>query len=84
MTTHIETPEERARAQAQIEDFARRANDVKRAVETLERAFKELSDWPYAIGEVLPQLKQSASSVAYIALEWATLSNTDFDPNHPV
>jgi hypothetical protein len=79
----VETPEQRARAQAQIEEFARRANDVKRVVEALERAFKELSDWPYAIGEVLPQLKQSASSVAYIALEWATLSNTEFDPSKP-
>jgi hypothetical protein len=58
----VETPEKFARAQALIEQFARRANDVKRAVETLERAFKELSDWPYALGAELPQLKQTANA----------------------
>jgi hypothetical protein len=80
----VETSEQAARAQAQIEDFARRADAVKRAVAALEDAFNQLDDWPYNLGKVLSELKQSASSAAYITCEWATLSNADFDPSELV
>jgi hypothetical protein len=45
-----QTPEQAARAQAQMEDFARLAYNVKRTVDALEDAFCGLADWPEGIG----------------------------------
>jgi hypothetical protein len=76
----METPEQAERAQCQMEDFARLAHNVKRAVERLEEEFCGLADWPEDIGEKMPQLAATANFVADAALDWARMCNTDFDP----
>jgi hypothetical protein len=76
----IETPEQAARAQAQIERFACLAHAVLRAVEVLEDEFTGLTDWPEAIGETMPRLSAAAELIASAAWEWAAQCNVDFDP----
>jgi hypothetical protein len=72
------------RAQTQMENFARLAWAMKRAVEALEDEFCGLADWPEAIGEAMPQLAAAANVIADWALEWAQVSNADFDPSTPL
>jgi hypothetical protein len=78
-----QTPEQAARAQAQMEDFARLAYNVKRAVDALEDAFCGLSDWPEGIGETMPKLAAAANLAADWSCDWAQLGNCEFDPSIP-
>jgi hypothetical protein len=79
-TMTIETPEQAAQAQAQMEDFARLAHDVKIAVEALEDAFCGLADWPEHLFETMPELSAAAKTVADNARDWAKVGNADFEP----
>jgi hypothetical protein len=79
----VETLEQAAQAQREIEDFARRARDVRIAVEALEGAYCGLADCPDGVGEAMHQLHRAAVFVATDALNWAWISNTDFDPSTP-
>jgi hypothetical protein len=76
----VETLEQWEQAQAQIEDFARLAHNVKIAAEALATAFRGLADYPYMIEDAMPELSHFAREVAFQAYEWASLSNADFDP----
>ena len=76
----IETPEQAARSQAQVENFARMCWRVRRAVERLEDEFSGLADFPEAIGEAMPRLSAAAELIADAAEDWARLCNTNFDP----
>src|SRR5262245_25577581 len=69
------------RSQAQMEEFARVAHEVKRAVEALEDAFTGLADWPHHLGETMPVLADAAKFIANEAKEWANGSNTKLDPS---
>ena len=53
-----ETPEEAERSQQQIEDFARLAHDVRRAIKQLEDAFAALESSPELIAEDCPILSE--------------------------
>jgi hypothetical protein len=66
-----------------MEEFARLAFEVKRAVERLEDEFCGLEDWPDIIGENMPKLAAAANAVANEAEEWARMCNDDFDPSTP-
>jgi hypothetical protein len=77
----IETLEEIRHSQEQIENFAGLARAAKIAVEVLEDAFRELADYPEEIGEAMHQLRRAATFVATDALNWAWISNPDFDPS---
>jgi hypothetical protein len=69
------------RSQAQMEDFARLAYKMKCAVEALEDAFTGLADWPCHLGQMMPQLTDTANFIAHEAQEWANGSNADFNPS---
>jgi hypothetical protein len=79
-TERPETPKEAAEAQRQIEDVARRANDVRRAVEQLGNVLLKLPDYPEHLDGEMCSLMDAASLVAELSLDWAQISNTDFDP----
>jgi hypothetical protein len=79
----VETPEEAARSQEQVEEFARLAHNAKIAVEALQNAFCELEDWPEPLDEEMPELGRLAESVASWTHEWAMACNADFDPSTP-
>jgi hypothetical protein len=76
----VETRQEAARAQEQIEDFARLAHDVKLIVSRLESAFHKLQDCPEALSETLWRLTGAAGDVAAIAAGWAQEGDAGFDP----
>ena len=69
------------RAQAKMEEFARLAHEVKRAVDVLEDAFTGLADWPDLIFQAMPPLAEAADVVADEAFEWASMSNTELNPS---
>jgi hypothetical protein len=73
-----ETPEEVAFAQEQIEHFARLARNVQITVETLADEFDYLDDYPENLGEMMPQLRTLADSMARTAIDWAKINNIDF------
>jgi hypothetical protein len=79
----IETLEEAARAQAEMEDLARLARDVKIIVTQFEDAFHKLQDYPEDLFDGLCQLTDAADAVAAITTDWAQVSNADFDPSTP-
>jgi hypothetical protein len=79
----IETLEQAAQAQQQIEDFARLARDAKIAVEQLADAFTELADWPEDIGAAMPELIAAANDIADGAWDWAKEGDCEFDPSAP-
>jgi hypothetical protein len=76
-----QTPEQAARAQEQIENFARLAYKVSLAVKELEDEFCGLADFTEAIGDAMPRLSEAAEIIADSALDWARGSNADFDPS---
>jgi hypothetical protein len=78
-----ETLEEAVCAQEQMEDLARLAHDVKTIVLRFEDAFHMLQDYPADLFGSLCQLTDAADAVASITLDWAQVSNADFDPNTP-
>jgi plasmid stabilization system protein ParE len=69
----IETPEQARRAQQQIEDVARLAAAVQRAVRKLEDEFCGLSDFPEHLAEAMPRLSAAANDCASITREWADI-----------
>jgi len=81
--TAVETPEQATRSRERIEDFARRAHDVRCAVECLEKAFLELADYPEDLGGAMARLRALADVTGSIAHDWATQDNCDFDPSAP-
>ena len=80
----MQTAKQAARAKQQIEDLARRASAMKRAVEALEDEFCGLADWPEDIGNAMPRLSAAAELLANAAKDWARLCNVDFDPSTPL
>jgi predicted RNase H-like HicB family nuclease len=69
------------RSQAQAEELARLAHEMKRAVETLEDAFTGLGDWPDHLLGMMQRLAGIAKNIANQALEWASDNNVDLDPS---
>jgi hypothetical protein len=69
------------RSQAKIEDFARLACEMMRAVEALEDAFTGLVDWPEHIGKTMSVLAKAAKFIADEAREWARVSLANFNPS---
>jgi hypothetical protein len=74
----VETLEEAAQAQLQMEDFARLAHAAKLAVEPLEDAFCCLEDSPEDVADAVPRLSRLADDIAEWALDWARMCNADF------
>jgi hypothetical protein len=77
----IETPEQAAQAQRQIEHFARLAYNVAITVEALANEFDCLDDYPESVGEAMPQLRTLADNIANTTIDWATANNTAFKPS---
>jgi hypothetical protein len=77
----VETLEEAAQSQLQMENFARLAHAAKLAVEALEDAFCCLEDSPEDVGDAMPKLSRLADDIAEWSLDWAQMSNADFDPS---
>jgi hypothetical protein len=69
----MQTPEQARRAQQQIEDFARLAAEVQRAVHELEDAFCGFDDFPVALADTMPRLGAAADDCATIAHEWVDI-----------
>jgi hypothetical protein len=77
----IETIEEAAQSQLQMENFARLAHTAKLAVEALEDAFCCLEDSPEDVADAVPRLSRLADNIADWSFDWASMSNADFDPS---
>jgi hypothetical protein len=68
--------------QAQMEAFARQAHAVKLSIEKLEDEFTGFSDYPEHLFENMRKLAAAAAAVALVSLDWASVSNADFDPKN--
>jgi hypothetical protein len=76
----IETREQAAASQRQIETFARLAHSVETAVKELRGVFLELADFPLGIGEAMAELSDAAATIADDARDWAAEDNAAFNP----
>jgi hypothetical protein len=68
--------------QEQMENLARLAHGVKLAVERLEDEFCGLGDYPEHLFTSMRRLSAAAKAVADISLDWAQVSNADFEPDN--
>lgn len=82
--TIVETPEQAAASQRQIEQFVRQASSVHMAVAELQRAFKELADFPESVDAAMDSLVDAAATIADVACDWAASDNAAFTPSGAV